>query len=101
MIAAMPDEQQMGIAERFPAVCAFGGVVQPAWLQRLPRFPVRSLHRPRHHVLEAAEDRTPIAGVLPIRGKAEPVAVVGFHRIAAPGTGEPFCPRHVRACPSR
>jgi hypothetical protein len=41
---------------------------------------VRALHRPRNHVLEAAEDRAAVTGVL---GGAK--AVRGIDRSTAPG----------------
>ena len=55
-------------------------VGNPARLHRQARFPVRSLDRPGHHVLEPAEGRAAVAGQL---GQAE--SVVRLDLLAAPG----------------
>jgi hypothetical protein len=96
VVAAMTNEQQVTVAERLSTVGAFAQGVEAGRLDGLPHFPVRALHRPWHDVLEPAEHGTTVAGVL-----AEPVAVVLLDRIPAPGAGEPFSLRRVRACPSR
>lgn len=75
----------MGVAERGAAMRALAPDVEARRLQRLPGFPVRPLHRPWDDVLEAAEDRAPVTGVL-----AEPVAVVGLDCVSAPGAAQRF-----------
>jgi hypothetical protein len=96
VVAPMTNEQQVTVAERLSTVGAFALGVETGRLDGLPRLPVRSLHRPRHDVLQPAEHGTAVAGML-----AEPVAVVLLDRITAPRAGEPFSLRRVRACPSR
>lgn len=79
VLAAVADQDQVGLAQVCAAVGARAGGVRPGRLHGLAGLPVRPLHRPRHHVLEPAEDRPAIAGVL---GQAE--AVGGLDRVPAP-----------------
>ena len=61
------------------AVGARRGRVGAGRLERLPRLPVRALHRPWHDVLEPAEHGAAVAGVL-----GEPEAVGGLDGVSAP-----------------
>ena len=56
-----------------------GGGVGPGRLQRLPRLPVRALHRPRNDVLQPAEHRPAVTGML-----GQPEAVRGLDGVSAP-----------------
>ena len=64
MLAAVPDQDHVPVAELCLAVGARGGGVGPGGLQRLSRLPVRALHRPRNDVLQPAEHRPAVAGML-------------------------------------
>jgi hypothetical protein len=73
-------EHEVDLTEGLAAVGA--GVerfLDVAWLRKRPRFPVRTLDRPRHDVLEPAEDGVPLTGLL-----LEPEPVVGLDLVAAP-----------------
>jgi hypothetical protein len=83
MLAAVVDEQDMDLAEDISALgAADRPLVDRGGLDHLASFPMRSLDRPRNHVLEAAERRPALAG-----GLIEPKAVVGPNRLPAPGAG--------------
>jgi hypothetical protein len=79
MVAAVTDQQEVAGAEHGAALGALAPGVQAFRFERLTGFPVRSPHRPRHDVLEAAEGRAAIAVVL-----AEPEAIAWLDVGAAP-----------------
>ena len=84
VLAPVPDEQDVRLLERGGAEGALRRPIGAGRLERLAGFPVCALHRPRHHVLEPAEHRAAVAGVLrravPVRavdGGAAPGAAFG------------------------
>ena len=85
MLAAVSDQQEVAGAQLGPALRALAPFVQAARLDRLGRLPVRALHAPRDHVLEAAEDRAAVALVL-----AEAKAVVRLDFVTAPRAADVF-----------
>jgi hypothetical protein len=60
----MANKEDVGFFQRHSAEGAIGRSIGPRRLERLACLPVRALHRPRHHVLEAAEHGTAVTGVL-------------------------------------
>src|SRR5215210_3479236 len=63
VLAAVADEQDVGVLERAPAAhTAAEALPGVAGAQDGARLPVRALDRPRDDVLEPAEDRAPLAG---------------------------------------
>ena len=81
MFRPVTHQEKLGVAQ----LCAterttFAVFGDPDRLDRLACLPVRALNRPGNDVLQAAEDRSTIAGML-----REPVAVIGFDGIPAPG----------------
>ena len=88
MLAPVADEQHVRLLQRRTAVGALGGAIRPGRLDRLARIPVRPLHRPRHHVLQPAEHRAAVAGVL-----GRPEAVRGIdgapHHVHLSGVSGP------------
>lgn len=78
--AAMADEYQARVRELVPAVCAaLERRAGPSRRRVGPRLPGRSVHGPRHHVLEPAEGRPPRACRL-----EDPEAVVALDGLTAP-----------------
>jgi hypothetical protein len=59
------DEEDMDLAELTATKGASErALVDPRGLDHLPHLPMRTLDRPRDHVLEAAEDRSALPGGL-------------------------------------
>src|SRR5262249_52356021 len=80
VLAAMANEQDARVVERGVAVGAAGRLLADVdGVGALARIPLRASERPRNHVLEPAEHRAPLGGLV-----GQPVTVVGLHRSPAP-----------------
>src|SRR5215207_5617741 len=65
VLAAMADQKHVRVAELGAAVgAAADALVQGGRLGHRPGLPVGALERPRDHVLQPAEDGSPLAGRL-------------------------------------
>jgi hypothetical protein len=77
VLASMPDEEHVHVAQLAPAVRAGAGLALGAVrLVERTRLPVRALDRPRDHMLEAAEGGAAVAGRL-VQAKAVVVLDAG------------------------
>lgn len=83
VLAAVADEQEPRVRQWSSALGAHvDGIGETRRFLDLAGLPVRARVGPRHHVLEPAEDRAPLA-----RGLSEPEAVAGLHVASTPATG--------------
>lgn len=100
----MTNEQQVSFREWVSAVGTLRLRLQRARVDGRVRrkvqgkavLPARSAHRPGDDVLEPAEGRAPVAGLL-----GEPESVSLLDRVSAPRANDPTCLCSDRACPSR
>src|SRR5829696_6472850 len=80
MLAAVVHEYHAGVVERDAALrAAIELRVRRQRLAERTGVPVRALHRPRHDVLEPAEHRAPLPGLL-----GDAIALVETNRRTAP-----------------